>query len=112
MDGKAGSLAIAGDRFYFFFFIVLAGEDVAVQVCPVLTPWWQGGDMKEMFELQQRTQAQGCTRHASAQRRMTKLLCGSSEPNVGSQGWGFLGCFGLSGPLPDLLLWGLGEHKL
>ena len=25
---------------------------------------------------------------------------------MGSQGWGFLGCFGLSGPLPDLLLWG------
>ena len=50
MDGKAGSLAIAGDLFYFFF-IVLACEDVAVQVCPVLTPWWQGGDMKEMFEL-------------------------------------------------------------
>lgn len=49
MDGKAGFLAIAGDHFYFF--IVLAGEDVAVQVCPVLMPWWEGGDMKEMFEL-------------------------------------------------------------
>lgn len=25
---------------------------------------------------------------------------------MGAHGWGCLGCFGLSGPLPDLLLWG------